>query len=192
VNWDSRTGVLIERTAIGVASLVLSVGAIAVLSGYFAGKDQAGITGAQIGPGMAFKDLGDQLLPPGRLQPPYDSIPPTSGAHVSAPLQRDEVVLSDNELLTALSTGNVVIDYGGSAPPPGLRSLADTIAGPFSPSLAAEGQAVILARYPGLRGLLGLAWAHMMAARTPSDAALAQFARFWLGKGAPSRSLPAS
>jgi len=192
VNWDSRTGLLIERAAIGLASLVLSVGAIAVLSGYFAGNDQAGITGAQIGPGTAFKDLGDQLLPPGRLQPPYDSVPPTSGAHVSAPVHRDEVALSDNELLTALSLGNVVIDYGGRAPPPGLRSLADLIAGPFSTSLVADGQAVILARYPGLRGLIGLAWAHMISARSASDAPLAEFARFWLGKGAPSRSLPAS
>lgn len=192
MNWDSRTGLLIERTAIGVASLVLSVGAIALLSGYFAGNDQAGIAGSQIGPGTAFKDLGDQLLPPGRLQPPYDSTPPTSGPHVPEPLKRDEVALSDNQLLTALSQGNVVIDYGGRTPPPGLRSMADSIAGPFSPSLAAVGQAVILARYPGLRGLLGLAWAHMLASRSPADPALEDFARFWLGKGAPSRSLPAS
>jgi hypothetical protein len=192
VNWNSRTGLLIERTAIGVASLVLSVGAIALLSGYFAGNDQAGISGGQIGPGTAFKDLGDQLLPPGRLQPPYDSTPPTSGPHVSATLERDGVTLSDNQLLTALSQGNVVIDYGGRTPPPGLRSLADSIAGPFSPSLAAVGQAVILARYPGLRGLLGLAWAHMLASRSSADPALADFARFWLGKGAPSRALPAS
>ncbi len=119
MNWDSRTGLLIERTAIGVASLVLSVGAIALLSGYFAGNDQAGIAGSQIGPGTAFKDLGDQLLPPGRLQPPYDSTPPTSGPHVPEPLERDEVALSDNQLLTALSQGNVVIDYGGRTPPPG-------------------------------------------------------------------------
>ncbi len=192
MNWNSRTGLLIERTAIGLASLVLSVGAIALLSGYFAGNDQAGISGSQVGPGTAFKDLGDQLLPPGRLQPPYDSTPPTSGAHVPEPLERDEVALSDNQLLTALSQGNVVIGYGGRTPPPGLRALADSIAGPFSPSLAAVGQAVILARYPGLRGLLGLAWTHIIAARSPADAGLADFARFWLGKGAPSHSLPAS
>jgi hypothetical protein len=192
VNWDSRTGLLIERTAIGIASLVLSVGAIALLSGYFAGNDQAGITGSEVGPGTAFKDLGDQLLPPGRLQPAYDSTPPTSGPHISEPVTLDETALNDNQLLTALSLGNIVIEYGGRAPPSELRSLADLIAGPFSPSLATEGQAVILARYQGLRGLLGLAWTHMISARSPSDPALAEFARFWLGKGAPSRSLPAS
>jgi hypothetical protein len=192
VNWDSRTGLLIERTAIGVVSLVLSVGAIALLSGYFAGNDQAGITGSAVGPGTAFKDLGDQLLPPGRLQPAYDSTPPTSGPHVSEPVTRDETGLNDNQLLTALSLGNVVIEYGGRAPPSELRALADLIAGPFSPSLATEGQAVILARLQGLRGLLGLAWTHMISVRSPGDPILAEFARFWLGKGAPSRSLPAS
>ena len=36
--------------AIVVASLVLSVGLIALLSGFFAGRDQAGVAGAQTGP----------------------------------------------------------------------------------------------------------------------------------------------
>jgi hypothetical protein len=192
LNWDSRTGLLIERTAIAVASLVLSVAAIALLSGYFAGNDQAGITGAAIGPGTPFKDLGDQLLPPGQLQPPYDSTPPTSGAHVSQPIAHDEIVLNDNQLLTALARGNVVIAYGTRLPPPGLRALANTIAGQFTPSLAADGLAVILARDPGAKGLIGLAWTHMLTTGSPADPLLAEFARFWLGKGAPSRSLPAS
>jgi hypothetical protein len=192
LNWDSRTGRLVERTAIAVASLVLSIGAIALLSGYFAGNDQAGITGPESGPGQAFRDLGDQLLPPGRLQPPYDSTPPTSGPHVSDPVERDGTVLNDNQLLTALSLGNVVIAYGTRRPPPGLRSLADSIAGRFTPSLASDGLAVILARDPGVEGLIGLAWTHMLTTGSVSDPALAEFARFWLGKGVPSRSLPAS
>jgi hypothetical protein len=192
VNWDSRTGLLIERTAIAVASLVLSVGAIALLSGYFAGNDQAGISGAASGPGTAFKDLGDQLLPPGRLQPPYDSTPPTSGAHVSQPVERDGTVLNDNQLLTVLARGNVVIAYGTRVPPPGLRTLANSIAGPFTPSLAADGLAVILAHDPGAKGLIGLAWTHMLTTGSAADPLLAEFARFWLGKGVPSHSLPAS
>jgi Protein of unknown function (DUF3105) len=192
LNWDSRTGLLIERTAIAVVSLVLSVGAIALLSGYFAGNDQAGITGAASGPGRAFKDLGDQLLPPGQLQPPYDSTPPTSGAHVSQPVERDETVLTDNQLLTVLSRGNVVIAYGTSVPPTGLRALANSIAGPFTPSLAADGLAVILARDPGARGLIGVAWTHILTVESAADPLLAEFARFWLGKGTPTRSLPAS
>ena len=75
-------GRTLERVAIGVVSLVVSVGAIALLSGYFAGNDQAGVTGSAAGPGQAFRDLGNAHLPPGRLRPPYDSDPPTSGAHV--------------------------------------------------------------------------------------------------------------
>jgi Protein of unknown function (DUF3105) len=192
VNWDSRTGKLIERSAIGVASLILSIGAIALLSGYFAGNDTAGISGNANGPGTEYRDLGDQILPAGRLQPSYDSTPPTSGPHVSEPLLRDGVVLNDNQLLTVLSMGNVVIDYGGRVPPPGLQSLANSIAGPFTPSLAADGLAVILGRQPGLKGLIGLAWTRMIRVSSVSDPLLSQFARFWLGKGSPKRSLPAS
>jgi hypothetical protein len=192
VNWDSRTGLLIERSAIGVASLILSVGAIALLSGYFAGNDTAGISGNATGPGTAYRDLGDQILPAGQLVPAYDSTPPTSGPHVSEPVQHDGAVLNNNQLLTALSLGNVVIAYGGPAPPAGLQSLANSIAGPFTPSLATDGLAVILAREPGVKGLIGLAWTRMVKASSVNDPLLSEFARFWLGKGAPKHSLPAS
>jgi hypothetical protein len=192
VNWDSRTGRLVERLAIVVASLVFSIGAIALLSGYFAGKDQAGITGTATGPGTTFRDLGDAALPPGRLQPPYDSTPPTSGPHVPEAVTHDESVLNDYQLLTALAQGDVVITYGTKAPPAGLTALARSIAGPFTPDLAATGQAVILAREPGTTQLIGLAWTHMVTVGSPSDPRLAAFAKFWLGKGAPANSLPVS
>jgi hypothetical protein len=197
VNWDSRAGRTLERVAIGVAALVVSVGAIALLSGYFAGNDQAGVTGNTAGPGQAFRDLGNAHLPPGRLRPPYDSNPPTSGAHVVEAITHDERTLDDNQLLTALSLGNVVIEYGGRAPPAGLRALAASImAGPFTPGLAATGQAVILARLPGTAGLIGLAWTHMVTVGSPSLPLLRQFAQFWLGRGAAAggagRSLPSS
>jgi hypothetical protein len=192
VNWNSRTGLLIERTAIILISIVVSVGAIALLSGYFAGNDQAGITGNASGPGLTFRDLGDQLLPPGRLQPPYNSTPPTSGAHVPESIKHNGLVLNDNQLLTALSLGDVVIDYGGRTPPHGLQALANGIAGPFTPSLAADGQAVILARRPGTRGLTGLAWTHMITVNAASQQILGEFAKFWLGRGASGHSLPAS
>jgi hypothetical protein len=192
VNWNSRTGLLIERSAIGVASLILSVGAIALLSGYFAGNDTAGISGNATGPGTEYRDLGDQILPAGRLAPEYDSTPPTSGPHVSEPVQHDGAVLNNNQLLTALSLGNVVIAYGGPAPPAGLQSLANSIAGPFTPSLATDGLAVILAREPGVKGLIGLAWTLMVRVSSVNDPLLSEFARSWLGKGAHKRSLPAS
>ena len=43
----------LERVAIVVASLALSFGLIALLSGFFAGRDQAGVAITQTGPGSA-------------------------------------------------------------------------------------------------------------------------------------------
>ncbi|HWE32041.1 MAG TPA: DUF3105 domain-containing protein [Solirubrobacteraceae bacterium] len=196
MDWDSRKGRLIERGAIVVASLVLSIGAIALLSGYFAGNDEAGVRGGSIGPGAAYKDLGDAYLPPGRLQPPYNSDPPTSGAHVPEAVTSDQRPLDDNQLLQALSLGNVVIMYGTRAPPAGLKTLAARLSATFTPALAATGQAVILAQRPGTTGLIALAWTHMLRVDSPNDPLLHAFVQFWLGKGAPQaasrRSLPAS
>jgi hypothetical protein len=196
VDWDSRTGRLIERGAIVVASLVLSVGSVALLSGYFAGNDTAGVTGGSDGPGKVFKDLGDAYLPPNRLQPPYNSDPPTSGAHVPEAVTRDDRPLDDNQLLQALSLGNVVIMYGGKGPPPGLSALVAQLSGTFTPALAATGQAVILAPRPGTSGLIALAWTRMLRVGSPADPQLRAFIDFWLGKGAPQaasrRALPVS
>jgi hypothetical protein len=175
----------LERVAIVVASLALSFGLIALLSGFFAGRDQAGVSMTQTGPGSAFPDLGAAHLRPGDKRPEYDSTPPTSGAHFPLPVTRDEAQLNDDQLLQALELGNVVFVYGSRKPPPGLRSLALRLASPFTPALAAAGQAVILARRPGTIGVDGLAWAHAVSVRDPSDPRLAEFAQFWLGRGAP-------
>lgn len=179
---------VLEVIAIAVASLIVSVGSIALLSGYFAGKDQAGVSGTTTGPGQAFKDLGHEHLPLGRLQPPYDSDPPTSGPHVPEPVTRDETTLNDNQLLQALELGNVVVMYGSHSPPAALKALQARIAGPFTPALAATGEAVILARGPVTHGLIGLAWTHMLRVTSPGDPLLAQFIQFWLGKGATGRT----
>jgi Protein of unknown function (DUF3105) len=177
----------LERIAIVLASLALSIGLIALLSGFFAGRDQAGVSGGQLGPGEAFADQGSALLAPGQPRPAYDSNPPTSGAHFPKPVLRDGAPLTDDQLIQALSLGDVVIMYGGSAPPPGLRTLATGLASPFTPALAATGQAVILSRRPGTTGLIGLAWAHMLRVAAPQDPLLRRFAAFWLGRGAPRR-----
>jgi Protein of unknown function (DUF3105) len=177
----------LERIAIVLASLALSIGLIALLSGFFAGRDQAGISGGHSGPGEAFADQGSAVLVPGQLRPSYDSNPPTSGAHLREPVLRDGARLTDDQLLSALSLGDVVIMYGGPSPPPGLHSLATAVASPFTPALAAAGQAVILARRPGTTGLIGLAWAHMVHVAAPQDPLLRQFAAFWLARGAPRR-----
>jgi hypothetical protein len=196
LDWDSRTGRLIERLAIVVASLVISIGAIALLSGYFAGNDPAGVAGGQVGPGTAYKDLGDAYLPTGRLQPPYNSDPPTSGAHVPEPVTQDQRPLDDNQLLQALSLGNVVVMYGTKAPPGGLKTLAAQLGAAFTPALSATGQAVILAPRPGTSGLIALAWTRMLRVGSPADPLLRTFIQFWLGKGASPaasrRPLPVS
>lgn len=178
--------VWLERLAIAIASLTLSVGLIAVLSGFFAGQDQAGVSGSRSNVGQQFSDLGHAHLPPAALHPAYDSDPPTSGPHVPVPVTTDQTTLTDDQLLQALEVGDVVIMYGGLRPPPGLRQLAST-AGSFTPALAAAGQAVILARLPGTVGLIGLAWTRMVRVSAPNDPLLKQFVQVWLGHGAPGR-----
>jgi Protein of unknown function (DUF3105) len=181
-SWVVR---VVERVAIGVASLVLSVGLIVLLSGYFANRDQAGVSGAGGGPGLAFADLGHGVLRPGQPRPSYSSDPPTSGAHLPASVVRDGVPLSDDQLLQALQVGDVVIVYGTRHAPPGLAGFAASVGPPFTPALAATGSAVILSPRAGTRGLVALAWAHLLSVGSPSDPLLRQFVLFWLGRGAP-------
>ena len=177
----------VELAAIVVASLVLSIGLILLLSGYFAGKDQAAISAGASGPGQAFPDLGHTALRPGQPHPAYNSDPPTSGAHVPQAVSRNGATLNDDQLLEALQLGDVVILYGTRTPPAGLTQFARLAAPAFTPELAASGDAVILARRPGTTGLVALAWAHLLRVSSPSDPALGQFVSFWLGRGAPAR-----
>jgi Protein of unknown function (DUF3105) len=181
-----RLAAALEWLAIAVASLALSIGLIAVLSGFFAGRDKAGIAGSPPQLGAQFADLGDAHLRPGQPRPPYDSDPPTSGAHVPVPVTHDRAALSDDQLLEALALGDVVVMYPTSKPPPGLRRLEQSVvAAPFTPALAAQGEALILARRPGIQGVVGLAWTHMLQVASAADPRLRQFAEYWLGRGAP-------
>jgi Protein of unknown function (DUF3105) len=182
---ESRLIRVVEVMAIVVASLVLSIALILLLSGYFAGRDQAAISGGASGPGQAFPDLGHAALTPGQSRPAYNSNPPTSGAHVPEAVSTNDGTLNDDQLLQALQLGNVVIAYGTRTPPAGLTQFTRLAAPPFTPELAASGDAVILARRPGTTGLVALAWTHMLRASSPSDPALGQFVSFWLGRGAP-------
>jgi hypothetical protein len=96
---------------------------------------------------------------------------------------RDGTRLSNDQLLTALAAGNVVLFYGKPQPPPALRSLAGNEAGPFDLPLAQAGQAVILAPRPGTRGVVAAAWRHLLRVPSPTDPALRQFVEAWLGVG---------
>ncbi len=176
----------LERVTIVLASLALSFVLIALLSGYFAGRDQAGISGGSAaGLGERFPDLGHAHLNPGLLRPEYSSDPPTSGAHIPLAVLRQDVTLDDNQLLQALELGDVVIDYGTPSPTPALRALQAAVAGPFTPQLAAAGQAIILARRAGTSGLLALAWTRLLHVPGAGDPQLRAFAEQWLGRGAP-------
>lgn len=178
---------LLERLAIVIAAVVIAVGIIALLSGgLLAGRDTPGVSGPGAGIGTVYRDLGHAHLAPGELRPPYDSEPPTSGAHIPVPVTRDRVPISDDQLLQALEVGDVVFMYGGPGVPVGLNALAARIAPPFSPGVAAAGQAVILARRPGTPGILGIGWTRLVHVSSAADPLLGSFARSELGRGAPS------
>lgn len=176
---------LLERVGILLASLALTFGLIALLSGFFQGRDNASLSGAAGVPGQHFRDLGDGRLAPGELRPAYDSSPPTSGAHVLSAVTRDWAPLDDNQLLSALAVGDVVITYSAPRPPEALVSLAHSVAGSFSPSLAATGQAVILSPAPQSHGFAALAWTHILRVQRADDPRMSRFAAYWLGRGAP-------
>jgi hypothetical protein len=179
---------VLERIAIVIASFVVAIGAIVLLSGYFTSRDQGGVSGVLAGPGLLYRDLGDAILKPSRHHPAYNTDPPTSGAHVPAAVRSDESVLDDNQILTALAAGDVILMYGTPKPPPGLAALARaTTSAPFSPALAQTGQAVILARLPGIDGIEALAWRRILPitgvtrVTAANDALLKQFIEAWLG-----------
>lgn len=175
----------LERLAIVVCALALAVGLIALMSGFFAGRDSASLAdGGTSMLGQVFPNQGAARLPPGQPPPAYDSDPPTSGPHHPVPVTADQQAISNDQLLTALAAGDVVVIYGTPAPPPGLPALAQAVGGAFSPSLAAGGQAVVLARRPGTVGLVGLAWTRMVHVSGPDDPLLRAFAEELLGRGA--------
>jgi hypothetical protein len=139
---------------------------------------------AENGPGQLFADQGAQHLAPGARHAAYTSDPPTSGPHVPRPLKRDGVRLTNDQLLSALELGDVVILYPTRALEPPLRRFADQLAGPFSAPLAAAGQAIVLDRDPRRGGITALAWRHLLRVSGAGDPALRDFANFWLGHGA--------
>jgi hypothetical protein len=182
-----RPGRWLERGAIVLASLAVSVGVIALLSGGLAGgRDDPGISVNGTVPGKAYPDQGDRHLAAGDPRPSYNSDPPTSGAHVPLPVSTNGAEISVDQLLQALSLGDVVFLYSSTAPPRGLQAIADQVAPRFTPALAADGQTVILARRPNLSTITAVAWAHMLRSDSAQD--LRSFATHWLGRGATGRT----
>jgi hypothetical protein len=154
---------------LGVAALV---GVVALLTT----RDRSTLR-APSGPGIQLPDRGNSRAAPG-------AAPPASGPHAPVPVRRDGVRLSADQVLRALELGDVVLVYRSTSAEPALRALADAAAAPFSPALAAAGDAVVLDHDPHYRGVTALAWRHVLHARSPADPALGGFVSYWLGLGA--------
>ena len=161
---------------LGVAALV---GVVALLTT----RDRSTLR-APSGPGVQLPDLGNSRAAPGAAPSSFGAAPPASGPHAPVPVHRDGVRLSADQVLRALELGDVVLVYRSRAAEHALRALTDAMAAPFSPGLAAAGDAVVLDHDPRYRGVTALAWRHVLHARSPADPALGGFVSYWLGLGA--------
>jgi hypothetical protein len=153
--------------ALAIAGLAAT--ACAILITILANRDQSQVHSEDLSAlepdrGVDHVQAGPQTpaSPPGQ--------PPTSGRHRPEPIERDRTELSDDQILEALHLGNVVIAYEGD-PPTELQQ------DPFSPDLAAAGQAVILDHRPGIGKTTALAW------RRRSTERLSEFIDAYLGQG---------
>ena len=175
----------LERLAIGVASLVLSVGLIALLSGFFAARDAAGVGGGSVVGGVQYPDQGHAHLAAGELRPEYNSEPPTSGAHIPlAGAARRDRAEQRSAARGARAGGCRDRLWRPPARPRRSSRWPGRWPGPFSPRLAAAGQAVILDARAGTAGLIALAWTRMLNVPSAADPRLRAFAGQWLGRGA--------
>lgn len=152
-----------RRAAGVVATVVVALAGGFGLLAFFVARDDAPVeerdaaTAPARGPGQAARGRGAADLPP-----------------------RERA-----RLLRALRAGNVVLVYGTATAPPRLRALARNVAGgPYDPALESAGQAVILVRRQGTRGVVALAAGRRLAASSPADPELRRFAEAWLGRGA--------
>jgi hypothetical protein len=168
---------------IALAVAGLASAACLALIVVLASRDPSGVSTAS-GPGTLLPDRGDRRLPASAPAPSSAAAdPPASGPHHVAAVRRDGTALSDDQILTALAAGNVVVAFAGAQPPAALRRLQRATAGAFTPDLAAAGQAVILDRRPGAGGIVALAWRRRLRTGDPADPALTDFVNAWLGQG---------
>jgi hypothetical protein len=158
----------VRKLLIGLAVVVVAAAGCFALISVLASKD-SGQVGATSGPGT--------------FEAASTASPPSSGGHTPSPVGRDQAELTDDQLLSALELGNVVLVYPGAKPPAELAAIQNDVSGPFDPALEQAGQAVILMRRPDAK-LQALAWKRRLVASAPSDPALREFAEAWLGQGA--------
>ena len=157
-----------RRAGLVVAGIAIAVAGLIALALAFSARDDAGLSEADEGPGEV-QEAGGKW--------------PTSGEHARELVTHDRRELSDDQILTALEAGNVVILYEGRSPGAALTRLQEDVAGPFDAEVAAAGQAVILARRAGAGPATALAWRRVLEADDPNDPRLREFAEAWLGRG---------
>ena len=79
--------------------------------------------------------------------------------------------------------GNVVLLHSDERLTRELRRLAERIAGPPDPALAAAGQAVLVQQQPNLDvPVTAVTATRMLEASGPDDPALERFVEYWLGR----------
>jgi hypothetical protein len=156
----------VKRGLLALAIAGVAATACAVLITVLASRDRSAVGGNdEIGTLEPDRGAEHSAAP---ASPPDQ--PPTSGPHRPEPVERDRTELSDDQILEALHLGNIVIAYEGD-PPTELQEDG------FHPDLAAAGQAVILARRPGIGETTALAW------RRRTTTQLREFAEAYLGQG---------
>jgi Protein of unknown function (DUF3105) len=156
----------LRRLGLALLTLIVALGGFMLVLLFFESRDESQVPHSASGAGAPGEVVTDQR----RAQAP-------------APIARDRVRLSEDQLLHALELGDVVLVYGTSSPPPRLRALQERVSGPFDRVLAANGAAVILASRPGTDGVTALAWRRILRVSSASDPRLEDFASYWLGRG---------
>jgi Protein of unknown function (DUF3105) len=125
-----------------------------------------------------------EVAPPAARSGPGEAVAGRCPAD-PALVQRDARRLTRDQLLHAVARGNVVLAYDSARPPAPLLELQRELTGRYDAELGAAGQAVILARQRGSKGVVALAWRHRLTVESPGDDRLREFAEAWLGEGAP-------
>src|SRR3954452_91874 len=175
-----------RRAAFVVAVVVVAAAALLGLQLVLSARDDPGIpSSAARGPGVELPDRGHRHTRAPAAAGEQAGGPPASGPHRPEPIRADRTTLDEDQILHALEQGNVVLLYGTAQPPRPLVAVQQAVAfAPFTPGLARDGQAVVLARRAGLRGVVALAWRHRLSTGRAGDPALRDFGEYWLGRGA--------
>jgi hypothetical protein len=159
----------LRRLGLVAAGVAIAIAGLIGLAVAFNARDDAPVSGPEQGPGEV-QEVGEGEWP-------------TSGEHRRELVTRDRRELTDDQILSALEVGNVVILYEGREPAPALTRLQADVAGPFDAEVAAAGQAVILGRRDGAGPATALAWRRVLETDDPADPRLREFTEAWLGRG---------